>query len=205
MNKTIYQKAYELYQLDWLQKHDHSLNDLFEVITKIGAEKSAVDFKTIFEETGFDGDIYACYEEFLTNEYLDISYMFHLLTTEEFVEYLKNENYFSYDVFSTSKDSSSILEYGCMFGASVTYNPDEIYRIVKCTDANFKLSDITRNEDEDWNIINEVLEISKETEDDADKAHFYDHIKELLKDGAQVVQNYYEAFDAPGKYICFQK
>lgn len=71
--------AYQKYQMDWLDQHGHTLADLKE--TRI--------FQKHMEEYGFQGEIWASFEEFLCMEYQDKSYMKGLLTKEEWEEYLK--------------------------------------------------------------------------------------------------------------------
>ena len=71
---NISELCYELYKLDW--KHSHmitkeiemdSLKDYFEGTVS----SSEYSFDEYIEEFGYDGEIYACYEEFRDNEYLD--------------------------------------------------------------------------------------------------------------------------------------
>ncbi len=90
----IKEKAYNKYQLDWMRSHGKSLDDLVEHMTE--SWKNA-DEKAIFtpiraffhvEEAGFDGEIWACFDEFLETEYQDMEYMSGLLNPDEYAEYL---------------------------------------------------------------------------------------------------------------------
>lgn len=90
--KTLERKAYERYQLDWLRNHNFSIKDLLQVIeeTPFSREVNIVEDKlSAFEEVGFNGELYVCFNEFLDNEFQDKDYMKFLLTEEEFEEYLK--------------------------------------------------------------------------------------------------------------------
>lgn len=90
--KTLERKAYERYQLDWLKNHNFSITDLLQEIESIpfSREVNIVEDKlAAFEEIGFNGELYVCFNEFLDNEFQDKDYMKFLLTKEEFEEYLK--------------------------------------------------------------------------------------------------------------------
>lgn len=96
--KDLRKKYYQMYQLDWLIQHGHSLEELIDEIhqwrenaIKNGDAQPEVSIKTVFEnwleESAFDGECFACFEEFMTHEYLDISYMFYLLSDKDFERY----------------------------------------------------------------------------------------------------------------------
>lgn len=97
-NETFKKKCYELYQLQWMMAHGHSLTDLFNVFTGLAVEEieeepehAPTDETSVrnhaellkerfLYETGFgSGSIYACYEEFLDHEFQDEGYMGNLL------------------------------------------------------------------------------------------------------------------------------
>lgn len=88
---NIKELAYTLYKLDWMRrisydrKRDFVLN--YYVDSKIKPTSDATLLDTL-EEFGFDGELYACFEEFLENEYQDDSYIKELLPDEQYKEYL---------------------------------------------------------------------------------------------------------------------
>lgn len=90
----IKQKAYEKYQLDWMASHGKSLDDLVDCVQAWWEDDETREFcspKTAFadfEKAGFDGEIWACFDEFLEIEYRDMEYMGSLLNPDEYIEYL---------------------------------------------------------------------------------------------------------------------
>lgn len=106
----IKKKAYQKYQLDWMIRHGYSIEDLVNAMDLVHQENedeppvespatpdynAGGDFDGAilmtycdFEEIGFDGDIWVCFDEFLDVEYRDRAYMQALLTEEEYQEYL---------------------------------------------------------------------------------------------------------------------
>ena len=88
-------KCYEAYKLDWMLSHGHTLSDLFYIMTSLASEEIAEnevpsnsDDVEVFAsnlrehflmDTGFgSGSLYVCEDEFLTHEFLDTEYMYHL-------------------------------------------------------------------------------------------------------------------------------
>lgn len=75
--------AYSMYQLDWMIQHGYTLTDLFTCMAALqnrdNKETSVFNLFHAFEQNGFNGELYSCYEEFLDNEYLDNDYMNKLL------------------------------------------------------------------------------------------------------------------------------
>lgn len=90
-------KAYQKYQLDWMLSHGKSLDDLMDCMQGWWEDDETREWcspKTAFadfEKAGFDGELWACFDEFLESEYLDIPYMRRLLTAKEFEEYLQDQ------------------------------------------------------------------------------------------------------------------
>lgn len=86
----IKQIAYEKYKLDWMQTHGKTISDLIQALSS-AQEESGEDLLLAFDlwelDCGFDGEIWACYDEFLENEYQDEDYMKSLLTAEEWDAY----------------------------------------------------------------------------------------------------------------------
>lgn len=78
-------RAYEAYKLDWMIQHGYTLSDF---IKEIGGymEESEEDIVCSFDnwefDCGFNGEIWACYEEFCENEYQDKEYVKQLLGEE---------------------------------------------------------------------------------------------------------------------------
>lgn len=79
-------RAYEAYKLDWMIRHGYALTDLVKEVSAYmrEAEEDDVVFSfNIWElEYGFNGEIWACYEEFCENEYQDKEYIKQLLMEE---------------------------------------------------------------------------------------------------------------------------
>lgn len=74
------ERAYGMYQLEWMKQHGYTLQDLMEQIDvqeHCGLEVAEM-FK-IFQEDGFYGECWASYDEFLNNEFQNEDYMEHLL------------------------------------------------------------------------------------------------------------------------------
>lgn len=96
-NKSISHIAYERYQLDWMISHGHSLKELFDELDGIWSDDSDPDdhcpsdyFEDFESDTGFGGELYVCYEEFLGAEYQNKAYVKTLLSPEEYIVYLND-------------------------------------------------------------------------------------------------------------------
>ena len=104
----IKEVAYRKYQLDWMMTHGYTVNDVIDQLEN--AAKQSFDEEDVNEhiqdhagitrlfdqagdiflyETGFDGSMWVCYQEFLDAEFLDAEYMKELLSSSEYEEYLK--------------------------------------------------------------------------------------------------------------------
>lgn len=85
--------AYEKYKLDWMISHGHTLEEL------VHEEEDSTTVLSLYEdweyEFGFGSEIWACYDEFIECEFLDIDYIKNILTKHEYDIYLVyiNENY----------------------------------------------------------------------------------------------------------------
>lgn len=86
--------CYEKYQLKWMIDHGYSLQDIFNVCregvfhvvetsSSVGWDFFCDEVEDYFDEVGFNGNIYACEEEFYDNEYLDENYMKSILSQKE--------------------------------------------------------------------------------------------------------------------------
>lgn len=80
--------CYELYKVDW--EHSHmitkeremdSIKDYYEGLI----EDSVYTYNDYLEEFGYDGELYAFYEEFLEAEYQDEDYMCSLLNNDSLI------------------------------------------------------------------------------------------------------------------------
>ncbi len=86
--------AYELYKVDWMRsisakRQAKALKNWYKETDE--EEREDYTFEDYLDEVGFDGEIYACYDEFLDNEYQDEEYMQKLLGSKKlFAEYLKS-------------------------------------------------------------------------------------------------------------------
>ena len=68
-------KPYEEYRLEWMQSHGYSLSDLINQLEMYMADGEVDPQETlndIFErwecDSGFNGTLWACYDEWLENE-----------------------------------------------------------------------------------------------------------------------------------------
>lgn len=96
-NKSISRTAYERYQLDWMISHGHSLEELFSIMDGIWSDDEYPDdhcpsdyFEDFESDTGFGGELYVCYDEFLGAEYQNKAYIKTLLSPEEYIVYLND-------------------------------------------------------------------------------------------------------------------
>lgn len=81
--------AYELYRVDWMKSHNHTLADFAtSVLSHASQLDSDFEPEEILEDWelnyGFGGEIWACKDEFLQSEYLDRTYMKYLLSKTDF-------------------------------------------------------------------------------------------------------------------------
>lgn len=87
-NLDIAQLCYELYKIDWKYSHMitkdremDSLKNYFEDARYF--PDGDYSYHDYLEEHGYDGELYACYDEFCETEYLDEEYIKGLLDNEE--------------------------------------------------------------------------------------------------------------------------
>lgn len=90
--------AYEKYRLHWMLSHGYTLVDLIQemqICIDETDEDKATDLNAIFKawefNHGFGSEIWACYEEFLENEYQDKEYMRTILDDVDFNQYCEEE------------------------------------------------------------------------------------------------------------------
>ena len=103
MAETIKDVAYEKYQLDWMMKHNISLNDLVEELGNAAHEmylnnpgSGFPNLHNVFNEwestKGFSEGIWSCKDEFIAHEYQDKAYIEALLSNNEVEEYISEED-----------------------------------------------------------------------------------------------------------------
>lgn len=102
MFENIKAVAYDKYQLDWMIEHGHSLKELMDSLTNYqysdpeDSDTISTPINDLFyaweKESGFSGEIWASFQEFLEYEWLyrNGEYMKNLLTKDEYEEYLKS-------------------------------------------------------------------------------------------------------------------
>ena len=80
-NKDLLRKCcYELYKNNWFREHvtkyadDDIVADYYHDMC-LEEPEDRCSLKDYIQEGGYNGEMYACYKEFLQNEYLDIEYM----------------------------------------------------------------------------------------------------------------------------------
>ena len=83
--------AYEKYRLDWMIAHGHSITELLLDLQLMRHEDPESGLTALFRDwecdSGFGGEVWACYDEFMEAEYMDASYMRALLTESEYEMY----------------------------------------------------------------------------------------------------------------------
>ena len=207
MKDTIQEIAYAKYQLMWMLDHGHSLDDIYGILKE--AEECCIteeDFMSCawdyFMERGFKGEIFACYEEFLESEYMDVENMFHLLSEKEFIEYAKERKYEAFELFTVASDGTvTILESNYMTDNSVTDRSEENSRIVECSGATFNLRQLFGQKKADEDFVEDALSSCKQyTEDVTDEA-LYDHLYDCLKRDGVHIGDYYNKNIMAGEYI----
>lgn len=93
---TIRELAYELYKMDWMRRISCSiqmdtLKDYYQETTE--EDREEYTFEDYILEYGYSGQLYACYEEFLGEEYFDKAYVRSLFNNNElFAEYQQDLN-----------------------------------------------------------------------------------------------------------------
>lgn len=81
--------CYELYKLDWKSSHGITAEieklSLSEYYSNLDLNDD-ISYEDYLDEFGYDGELYACFEEFCENEYLDDEYMHKLLNDEYLID-----------------------------------------------------------------------------------------------------------------------
>lgn len=100
--KKLQQEAYRLYQLNWMAAHHKSVNDLLMSVLRYHLEdiggrgtEAILDTEAKAEElcqnweldTGFDGECWVGFDEFIESEFMDPKYMRKLLPAQTYGAY----------------------------------------------------------------------------------------------------------------------
>lgn len=89
--EMISKYAYELYKIDWKRSHriteEKEIDSIRRYYNMLEEDDADMDYtyEEYFEEFGYQGELYACYEEFLDNEYLDAEYVEGLLESKRLI------------------------------------------------------------------------------------------------------------------------
>ena len=86
---NIKELCYELYKVDWMTRiSSDRIADSLKDFYAESSENGSVTYDEYITENGYDGELYACYDEFLDSEYTDEQYMRELLDDQRlFSEY----------------------------------------------------------------------------------------------------------------------
>lgn len=99
--EMIQKIAYDKYQLHWMIEHGHSIDEIIlgmrnkmKDAKEAGENLYTLSLEKVYEEwledDAFRGSCFVCFDEFMTEEYRDVSFMYDLLTEEEFDMYLRD-------------------------------------------------------------------------------------------------------------------
>lgn len=91
--EEIQQIGYEAFKLNWLITHGYTAADLLAKYSDYWGEvesdeEGMVDFWNWLKNTGFNGEIWPCFKEFLDNEFQDVSLMYRLFALNQYTFYL---------------------------------------------------------------------------------------------------------------------
>lgn len=81
--------AYERFKLHWMIHHGYTIHDLLDKYSEYWGEVEAdeegmCDFWDFLEETGFGGELWPCFNEFLDTEWREEALMQSILSTEQY-------------------------------------------------------------------------------------------------------------------------
>lgn len=92
MKNKIREICYMQYKSDWKHKHGigikekiNSIRDYRKFLEENGLDKDSYKYSKYLQTFGYNGELYACYEEFLKTEYLDCDYICGLLKSEKLI------------------------------------------------------------------------------------------------------------------------
>lgn len=91
--KPLSETAYEKYRLYWMLTHGYTIVDLINSLEAYREEDPEETIPALLEtweqDSGFDGSLWSCYEEFLECEFQNKEYMRKLLSKDEYKAYMK--------------------------------------------------------------------------------------------------------------------
>lgn len=81
--------AYDRFKLHWMIHHGYTIHDLLDKYSEYWGEVEAdeegmCDFWDFLEETGFSGELWPCFNEFLDTEWQEEALMQSILSTEQY-------------------------------------------------------------------------------------------------------------------------
>lgn len=86
--------AYQRYQMWWCLHHGITVADLFakysEYWGEVEADGEDDGFETFLSDTGLNGELWACMDEFLDNEYRDPTVVCQILSASEYSAYVRD-------------------------------------------------------------------------------------------------------------------
>lgn len=94
MKNIISKIAYELYKQDWIDTHTNARQRLDSIVNyyiETDEQYSSTTYEEYLDDVGFSGEIYACYDEFLENEYLEKDYIIGLLKDTKLIYFYIND------------------------------------------------------------------------------------------------------------------
>ncbi len=88
--------AYEKYKETWIRERNYTSEFLEKIHNQYEKEKheDTYSFEDYINEYGYEGECYACFEEFLNTEYLEQEYMRELLSGKEYEMYCEDRKFF---------------------------------------------------------------------------------------------------------------
>lgn len=90
--------AFEKYRLLWMIRHEHFLPELIGIMDDyweadpFGEQERPSRYFDHFEQTGFGGERFPAFDEFIDTEYKDVALMKELLSEKQLLEYLKDRS-----------------------------------------------------------------------------------------------------------------
>ncbi|MBO5435918.1 hypothetical protein J6A31_09000 [bacterium] len=85
MSKSIEHIAYELYKQEWIDSHTTPERRL-NVLREFYKDDDYTDFDEYINDVGYNGELYASFDEFMDNEYEDASIMEELLKDKDLIQ-----------------------------------------------------------------------------------------------------------------------
>lgn len=84
---SIQEALYELYKIDWLHSHMITAERQMDLVRQYYCDIKSGDtdcsLTEYIEEYGYDGELYACFDEFMENEYEDVAYIKQLCCNDQ--------------------------------------------------------------------------------------------------------------------------